>query len=190
MKTRLRELRKSYGLTLRELDEKVNINYSQLARIERGEGSLTQQHIQILSSFFNVSSDYLLGINENSNNSIVAEKIPVYSELYGGNQVLRKEHLMYHSFAPGNIDLYDCVYLQASNDNKEESISSGDLLLVKLGHAVDSGLFVVAKKNERGEVRRLLEVNGEWFFLENNRVVNTSSYDIIGKVLMVTRIIK
>jgi transcriptional regulator with XRE-family HTH domain len=64
MKTRLRELRKSYGLTLRELDEKVNINYSQLARIERGEGSLTQQHIQILSSFFNVSSDYLLGINE------------------------------------------------------------------------------------------------------------------------------
>lgn len=137
-----------------------------------------------------MSSDYLLGINENSNNSIVAEKIPVYSELYGGNQVLRKEHLMYHSFAPGNIDLHDCVYLQASNDNKEESISSGDLLLVKFGHVVDSGLFVVAKKNERGEVRRLLEVNGDWIFLDNNRVANTSSYDIIGKVLMVTRIIK
>lgn len=61
---RLRDIRKKHKLSLRELDEKVNINYSQLARIEKSEASLTNQHIQVLTSFFGVSADYLLGLSD------------------------------------------------------------------------------------------------------------------------------
>mgnify|MGYP000847452003 CR=1 FL=1 len=61
---RLREIRKKHQLTLRQLDEQVNINYSQLARIEKGEASLTNQHIEILTKHFAVSADYLLGLSD------------------------------------------------------------------------------------------------------------------------------
>lgn len=58
---RLRELRKQKGLSLRELAEKVNMSYSNIASIERGEVQLNENTTRIFTEFFNVSADYLLG---------------------------------------------------------------------------------------------------------------------------------
>lgn len=64
MNTRLRELRNERNLTLRDLSEKVNISYSNIAMIERGERNLTADTLQTFSTFFNVSADYLLGLSD------------------------------------------------------------------------------------------------------------------------------
>lgn len=61
MSNRLRDLRKEKRLTLRDLAEKVNISYSNIAMIERGERNFTSDSLIIFSNFFNVSTDYLLG---------------------------------------------------------------------------------------------------------------------------------
>lgn len=58
---RLRELRKEKKLTVRELAEKVNISYPTISRLENGETSFTSEYLENLSTFFNVSIDYLLG---------------------------------------------------------------------------------------------------------------------------------
>lgn len=61
MNNRLRELRLEKRLTLRELSEILNISYSNIAMIERGERNFTSDTLLMFASFFNVSTDYLLG---------------------------------------------------------------------------------------------------------------------------------
>lgn len=61
---RLKELRTKHGLTLRELHQIVNINYSQLGRIEKGKSALYDDHIQALTTYFCVTADYLLGLSD------------------------------------------------------------------------------------------------------------------------------
>ena len=60
---RIADLRNMSGLTQKELCDKSNIPYSTLSRIERGEITNVSNDILIkLSNFFNVSTDYLLGL--------------------------------------------------------------------------------------------------------------------------------
>lgn len=64
MNNRLRELRQEKKLTLRELSDKINMSYSNIAMIERGERNFTSDNLLLISTFFNVSADYLLGISD------------------------------------------------------------------------------------------------------------------------------
>lgn len=61
MESRLRTLRLEKRLTLRELSEEVNISYSNIAMIERGERNYTSDTLKIFANYFEVSTDYLLG---------------------------------------------------------------------------------------------------------------------------------
>jgi transcriptional regulator with XRE-family HTH domain len=58
----LRNERKTKKITLRELSEKIGISYSSLGKYERGEYEPDIKTIIKLSSFFDVSVDYLLGL--------------------------------------------------------------------------------------------------------------------------------
>lgn len=60
---RLKHLRTLKGLTLRELAEKVNISYVTLSRYENGHQQILDDNLKALSSFFDVSIDYLLGVS-------------------------------------------------------------------------------------------------------------------------------
>lgn len=61
---RLKELRIKQGLTQKELANIVGLTQSHYSKYERGELELGEQMIVVFSSFFNVSSDYLIR-NEN-----------------------------------------------------------------------------------------------------------------------------
>lgn len=104
---RLRELRMEKGLSLREFAEKMNCSYSNIATIERGEGSLTEANIKLFSDFFGVSSDYLLGLTN--------EKIKVYNNRI---RELRKEKGLTLR------ELSDKMHIDNSNLSK---IERGDL---------------------------------------------------------------
>ncbi len=58
---RLRKLRRSKKLSLRELSEIVNISFSQIGKIERNESLMSSQQAKMFAEFFDVSIDYLLG---------------------------------------------------------------------------------------------------------------------------------
>ena len=57
---RLRFLRMKKGISLRDLAEKTNISYPTLSRLENGSSGFNEESLKILSSFFDVSIDYLL----------------------------------------------------------------------------------------------------------------------------------
>ncbi len=81
MSNRLRELRLEKRLTLRELSEILNISYSNIAMIERGERNLTSDTLVIFSDFFNVSTDYLLGKTNERLPSSTKEKNPSIDDI-------------------------------------------------------------------------------------------------------------
>ena len=60
----LKKARKNAKLTVRELAEKVNINYATLSRLENSESHFNNTYISSLTKFFNVSADYLLGLSD------------------------------------------------------------------------------------------------------------------------------
>ena len=64
---RLRKLRKQKGLTLRDVGNELNISFSGLGEIERDERSCNSTTLEMLANFYNVSTDYLLGKNDEEN---------------------------------------------------------------------------------------------------------------------------
>lgn len=58
-KNKLKELREQNKLTLRELEQKVGINFKTLSRLENGETKLTDKYLKILADFYQVSYDYI-----------------------------------------------------------------------------------------------------------------------------------
>lgn len=58
---RLNQLRKELKLTQRQLEEYVDMPHSILSDLENGKRPFRQVHIEKLTNFFRVTSDYLLG---------------------------------------------------------------------------------------------------------------------------------
>lgn len=58
---RIKQLRNKRNLTLQELGEKINFNYSNLSKIERGERKPTLELLEQLADFFDVKVAYFFG---------------------------------------------------------------------------------------------------------------------------------
>jgi hypothetical protein len=67
MYRRLRDLREDRDLTQKELAKLLSFTTSAYSKIERGERTLTAEVLIDLSNFYNVSTDYLLGITDYPN---------------------------------------------------------------------------------------------------------------------------
>lgn len=60
---RIRELRESKGLNAKDLCSSLNINPSTYSKLENDKKSIDVEELRKLTSFYNVSADYILGIN-------------------------------------------------------------------------------------------------------------------------------
>jgi len=58
---RLLMLRKAHNLTQQELADIANITHSMIVKMERGKNATSIQVLCIFASYFNVSTDYLVG---------------------------------------------------------------------------------------------------------------------------------
>ena len=72
MPNRLRELRQERKMSLRELAENVNMSFSNLGSIERGEVQLREDTAKIFADFFDVSIDFLMGNSSSRKNSLTS----------------------------------------------------------------------------------------------------------------------
>lgn len=61
---RIKELRVTKGLTQEELGNILNVQKAAISKYENGRAEPSVDILRKMTSFFNVSSDYLLGISE------------------------------------------------------------------------------------------------------------------------------
>lgn len=71
MGTRIKDLRKKHKITQMELSEYLNISQSTLALYESKKRAVSVDIIIKLSQFFNVTTDYLLGISDDPKSEAV-----------------------------------------------------------------------------------------------------------------------
>ena len=64
MENRVRLLRKNCNKTIYDVAKDLNLSPSTIAMIERGERGITSENAMIFSKYFNVSTDYLLGLTD------------------------------------------------------------------------------------------------------------------------------
>ena len=64
MYRRLRDLREDHDLTQKQIAKVLSFTNSAYAKIERGEHALTEDVLVTLSKFYDVSTDYLLGLTD------------------------------------------------------------------------------------------------------------------------------
>ncbi|HEU3312027.1 TPA: helix-turn-helix transcriptional regulator [Streptococcus pneumoniae] len=64
MYRRLRDLREDHDLTQKQIAKILSFSNSAYAKIERGDHALTADVLVTLSNFYNVSTDYILGLTD------------------------------------------------------------------------------------------------------------------------------
>ena len=64
LKDRVRALRKAMNLNQQELGEALGLSQKAISTIESGHTSTTIEKLILLAKFFEVSTDYLLGLTD------------------------------------------------------------------------------------------------------------------------------
>ena len=64
MYRRLRDLREDHDLTQKQIAKILSFSNSAYAKIERGDHALKADVLVTLSNFYNVSTDYILGLTD------------------------------------------------------------------------------------------------------------------------------
>lgn len=114
---RLKELRIEKRLTLRELADKLSMSYSNIAMIERGERNFSSDSLKSFCDFFNVSSDYLLGLS-NQQNDIKTNNL---KELRANKGLTLRELSENINIDKSTLSRYE---------RQEQEIKSSDLLML------------------------------------------------------------
>lgn len=76
---KLKELRLEKGLTQNNLAKELGCNQSMIVRWEKGECEPTETYIKKTALFFDVTADYLLGIEDESGARIAQPKYNIGS---------------------------------------------------------------------------------------------------------------
>jgi len=154
---RLREARKTHGLTVRALAELAGVDHTTVSRIESGERRLSVQMAQKFASALNTTAAQLLGIDEQSASGTVngglyeQEAVPYEWQDNGGSMPL-----VLHRGAKDTV----FAYTVASSSLDELSYRPGDIVLVDIGQAavdnLKSGKCVVAQHYAGGGANTIL----------------------------------
>ena len=74
---RIKELREDKGLTIKALAEELGLNVATLSTYERGTREPSINTIVQLAKYFNVTSDYLLGVSDNKiqENAVIGKEL-------------------------------------------------------------------------------------------------------------------
>ena len=123
IRERVRDLRTAKGITIKELSEKAGLDYSTLSRIETGKiQKVADDVVLTLARFFNVSTDFLLGLtNIPDKKNYTAEELGLSADavknLYTGRVDNRVADLLL-----ANLDFADLTMALADYFNEKNAI--------------------------------------------------------------------
>jgi len=169
-KDRLRDLRKSIGLTQPELAEVVKTTKQAISQYERGVRRPDFETLESLCDYFNVSSDYILGksdvtvrfvdsdgLKKLDDRSARSIRIPVYGKVAAGYDYDAIENILGYEEIPASWS-GEYAALKVKGNSMEPRIMDGDILIVKIQDDAESGDVVIAVVNgNEATVKKLVK---------------------------------
>lgn len=145
---RLKTLRKKKNLKQDELASLLNISNSAISSYERGLRTPDFELLIRMAKFFEVSTDYLLGIDvvEVSDDYV---SIPVLGVIRAGEPILAEQNIIeYQKTARDLLPKGDLFYLQVTGNSMDLSgIHDGSRILVRQQREVENGEIAVVIVN-------------------------------------------
>lgn len=207
MNERLRTLRKTLKLTLKEFGEKIGRAPNTVGNYESGIRNIDNTTAKIICSVFNVNEDWLLNGSGKMflNEDMDILSIPYYPEVSaaaGSGALVYDENTVKNiqiSSAIINIKTGDKVcFINATGNSMQPVIDDSDLLLVDLSHKdfIDEGIYVIRLENTL-LVKRLQKIPNGIILISDNAqyspiTLNSDNFNendvaIIGKVISVIK---
>lgn len=155
---RLKELRKSAGISQRELAKNLFISQQSVGKWESGLTKPSPEMYVKLASYFNVSVDFLMG---NDKKTDAALRIPVLGSVPAGIPIEAIEDVIGFEDVPSNWGNGGREYfaLQVNGDSMYPEYLDGDIVIVRKQSVADTGDDVVIYVNGYDATLKRLRLN-------------------------------
>lgn len=193
---RIRQLRESKGLTMRDVAKLLNMPYTTYVNYEKGVREPNSETLILLADFFGTSIDFMLGkpsLPAPSTPSAVV--IPVLGDVAAGVPMLAVENIIGYEEVPAEM-AKDCELfgLRIRGSSMEPRIREGDVVIVRKQDTADSGdTAVVLVNGDSATVKRIKKEPGGIALIPNNPAFEVKYYSaaeianlpvtIVGKVI-------
>ena len=178
---RIRKLRESKNMTQTELAETLGMKtYTTVSKWESDDNFPKGKDIARLSSYFNVSSDYILGLEsfenkkEQKESNVIYYNVPIlgYSSCGFGtenNGEVTDYFEIPSDLIKGSPDDYFCVYAEG-NSMIDAHIPSGALMIFKKQIEALDGVILACMVNNEAYTKRYRQIGTlPMLFSENSR---------------------
>lgn len=192
----IKELRLSRSMTQSELAEKVGVkNQSTIAKWEKNENFPNGREVIKLTDIFNVSADYLLGLEDIKNYvplSKASIAVPIIGSIACGDPIDAEENIEGYVYkSPGTIPNGKIIALKTLGNSMVPTIPDGALALVRLQSEVETGEIaaVLLNGDKQATLKRVKKHNDRLILIPDNKdhepyiVDENNPARIIGKVV-------
>lgn len=204
---RLRELRKQHRLTQDELGQALGVQKAAICKYETGRVPLPNEALMQLCSMFNVTADYILGIDSAKVTPLFKEHgklssllmpvtktvgVPLVGRVHAGLPILADENITEYIPLPAeDVTAGDYFYMEVEGDCMTgDFIPEGSLVLVRMQSRVESGHIAIVRIEDEVLVRKVKWLNGTLMLIPSNpkyepMIISGGDAQIIGRVLEV-----
>jgi len=170
--SRLKELRKEFGLTQLDLSKIINIGKSTVSMYESGKRKPELETLEAIADYFNVNMEYLLGKSEIKNYHeqnlgdlkvsniypIEKKKFPLLGNVACGQPTLANENFEGYIESGSNIHADFC--LRAKGDSMVNArILDGDIVFIRKQEMVENGEIAAVLIDDEATLKRFYMSN-------------------------------
>lgn len=196
---RLRELREENNLTQEAIALLLNLTKANISKYELGKLQPNIETLKVLSNYFNVSIDYLLGItNIKKMECNYFSKIPIFQINKEHQSIFVAENIGGYEYFDKSEELSKDYFYFKMNDNSMSNarIFKDDLVCIyKQNYIENNKLMLVHIKNMGVTLRRLIKCENNLIILAQNHKYDSivlseenleeDSFKVIGKAIYV-----
>ena len=193
MDTRIRELRKKRGISMKELGNEVGVAESTISQYERGKREPNYETTIRLAQFFKVPVGYLLGIEESGAEDVILTTlmnnnmteavdllkeqrskkvvVPVLGDVAAGLPMYAEENIIdYEELSPDIVRAGEEYFgLRIRGRSMEPRMLDGDVVIVRKQDDADNGdIAVVLVNGDSATVKKIKKGPDGLMLIPNN----------------------
>lgn len=194
---RLKDLRIKNNELQEDIGKIIGVSGRAIGNYETGKRKMSPEIVLKLAEHFKVTTDYLLGKDENNNVFPMPDNavpIPVVGKISAGLPILANENIERYEFAPSSLinKNFTYFYLTVTGDSMNRKFNDGDIVLVQQQSDLENDEIGVFLIDDEATVKKY-KIQNDLIILEpmsNNPIHTVQIYNpkeksikIIGKVI-------
>lgn len=188
---KFKELRKSKKITQIELSRHLGVNQATISKWENDSSFPDYPTLIKIAKFYNVSTDYLIGDNDNYSES---KKIPVLGVIPAGIPIEAIEDIIDYEEISRSLSKTGTFFaLKVKGNSMSPQIEENDILIIKQQEDAENGEICAVMVGNDATVKRIRkEPNGIWLIPNNpsframffnNAEISSLPIKILGKAI-------